>query len=55
MLEEWKLWLNVLSARKKSVNPRRHGRWLEEKTKMAREPNLQLGFMNAAENPSDQF
>jgi hypothetical protein len=39
MLEEWNLWLSVLSVRKKSANLRRLGRWLERKTSLVREQN----------------
>jgi hypothetical protein len=54
MFEKWKLWLSVLSARKKSVLLRRPGRWLAEKTRMAREQNSQLDSISVAEKPSDQ-
>jgi hypothetical protein len=46
-------WLNALNARKKLALQRRLGRWLEEKTRMAREQSLLLDCLNAAENLSD--
>lgn len=55
MVEQWNLWLNVLNVRKKSVSLRRFGRWLEEKTKVAKELNSQLDSLNAVENRSDPF
>jgi hypothetical protein len=39
MLEKGMLWLNALYVRKKSVHLRKHGKWLEEKTRAAREQN----------------
>jgi hypothetical protein len=46
-------WQNALSVRKKLANPRRLGRWLEEKTRMAREQSLLLDCLNAVENLSN--
>jgi hypothetical protein len=49
------IWLNVLSVRRKLANLRRLGRWLEGKTRAGKEPNSQLGFLNAAAKPSGQY
>jgi hypothetical protein len=46
------LWLNVLNVKEKLVLLRRLGRWLEGKIRVAREQNLQLDSLNAAENLS---
>jgi hypothetical protein len=46
-------WLNVLSVRKKLALLRRLGRWLEGKTRAAREWSLRSDSLNAAENLSD--
>jgi len=45
-------WLNVLSVKEKLVLLRRLGRWLEERTRVAREQSLQLDSLNAVENLS---
>jgi hypothetical protein len=47
------LWLNVPNARKKSVLLRRLGRWLAEKTRVAREQNLQSDSISVVEKTSD--
>jgi hypothetical protein len=39
ILKKGMLWLNVLNVRKKSVHLRKHGKWLEEKTRVVREQN----------------
>jgi hypothetical protein len=46
-------WQNVLSVRKKSALQRRLGRWLEEKTRAAKEWSSRSDSLNAAENLSD--
>jgi hypothetical protein len=50
-----KLWLSALNARKKSASLRRLGRWLEEKTRAARELNSRSDSLNAVENLSSLF
>jgi len=52
MFQKGSLWLNVLSVKEKSVLLRRLGRWLEEKTRLAKERNLQLDSLNIAEKLS---
>jgi hypothetical protein len=49
------LWLNVPSVRKKSVLLRRLGRWLAEKTRVARGPNSRSDSFTVAEKASDQY
>jgi len=49
------LWLNVLSVRKKSVLLRRPGRWLAEKTKVAKGLNSQSDSFTVVEKASDQY
>jgi hypothetical protein len=46
------LWLNVLNVKEKLALLRRLGKWLEERTRVARELNLRLDFSSAVENPS---
>jgi hypothetical protein len=48
-------WLNALSVRKKSVLLRRHGRWLAEKTRVARGMNSQSDSLSVVEKASDQY
>ncbi len=48
------LWLNVPSVRKKSVHPRRRGRWLAEKTRVAKGLNSQSDSFTVVERTSDQ-
>jgi len=48
------LWLNVLSVRKKSVLLRRPGRWLAEKTRVAKGLNSQSDSFTVVEKASDQ-
>jgi hypothetical protein len=52
MLKKGIIWLNALYVKKKSVNQKRHGRWLEGKIRKAREQNLQLDYLSIAENLS---
>jgi len=52
MLKKGIIWLSVLYVKEKSVNQKRHGRWLEGKIRKAREQNLQLDSLNIVENLS---
>jgi len=53
MIEKGTLWLNVLNVERKLALLRRLGKWLEEKTRLAREQNLQLGSLSIVESPLD--
>jgi hypothetical protein len=55
MIKPWELWLSALSVRRKLASLRKLGRWLEEKTRAARELNSQLDSSSAVENRSDLF
>jgi len=52
MLRKGIIWLNVQNVEKKSALLRRPGRWLEEKTRVAREQRLQLDSLNIVEKLS---
>jgi hypothetical protein len=54
MIEKGTLWLSVLNAREKSVLLRRHGRWLVNQTRVAKEQSLPLDCMSVAVKNSDQ-
>jgi hypothetical protein len=47
-------WPNVLSARRKSVLPRKRGRWLAERTRVVRGRNSQSDSISVVGKPSDR-
>jgi hypothetical protein len=54
MIEKGIPWQNVLNVERKLVTLRKLGRWLGEKTRVAREQSLQLDSLNIVGSLSDR-